>query len=94
MKRFSVCGDIKDIRLVKDRDGRFKKIAFIEFDTEQGLSSALKLDKAYLTPKLPGGANGEGGVKTSVAMRVTQSKPPTKAERKQQLSARKRPEDQ
>jgi RNA recognition motif-containing protein len=30
-------GEIKDIRLAKDRDGRFKKIAFVEFATLEGV---------------------------------------------------------
>lgn len=49
---FAQCGAINDIRLGRDREGKFKKIAFVEFEEEESAKQALKLDKSKLkTPE-------------------------------------------
>ena len=64
---FSSCGNIVDIRLAKGDDGKLKGFAHVDFDSEEGVQKALKLNgKEYngrqlkidtCTPK-----QGRGGV--------------------------------
>lgn len=95
MTKFGSCGEVKEVRLPRDREGRFKKIAFMEFATPAALAAAVALHKTYLTEPSEHKATTADGktVKTSVVIKVTISKPPTKEERQQMLDSRKRPED-
>jgi len=49
LKFFSSCGDLLEVRLVRDgRTGRSKGFAYVEFSSAEGLNNALKLDQHVL----------------------------------------------
>jgi RNA recognition motif-containing protein len=49
---FSVCGKIKEIRLIKDKiTGALKGFAYVDFETSEAADSALKMDNTQMYGK-------------------------------------------